>query len=86
MPNTLQLQVISSVALSRKHFKNSKSDDGSNKYMKIIDLFHEVTYQTELGQLLDLTTQPLPPAIPDLKKLNMLGNLNGITLQKVLKN
>lgn len=55
----------------RKHFKNSKSDDGSNKYMKIIDLFHEVTYQTELGQLLDLTTQPLPPAIPDLKKFTL---------------
>ena len=30
-----------------------------------------MTYQTELGQLLDLTTQPLPPAIPDLKKFTL---------------
>lgn len=50
----------------RKHFKNSPT-----KYMKIVDLFHEVTYQTELGQLLDLTTQPLPPAVPDLKKFTL---------------
>jgi len=27
-------------------------------YVSLLDLFHEVTYQTELGQLLDLTTQP----------------------------
>ena len=45
----------------KKYFK------GSSRYVQILDLFHEVTYQTELGQLLDLTTQPLPPAIPDLK-------------------
>eukprot|EP01095_Lingulamoeba_sp_RSL-Kostka_P009542 TRINITY_DN3317_c1_g6_i1.p1 TRINITY_DN3317_c1_g6~~TRINITY_DN3317_c1_g6_i1.p1 ORF type:complete len:357 (-),score=125.95 TRINITY_DN3317_c1_g6_i1:85-1155(-) len=27
-------------------------------YADLLDLFHEVTYQTELGQLLDLTSQP----------------------------
>ena len=49
----------------KKYFK------GSSRYVQILDLFHEVTYQTELGQLLDLTTQPLPPAIPDLKKFTL---------------
>mmetsp|Transcript_36256 Transcript_36256/g.47817 ORF Transcript_36256/g.47817 Transcript_36256/m.47817 type:complete len:477 (-) Transcript_36256:304-1734(-) len=28
-------------------------------YVQIVDIFHEVIYQTELGQLLDLTSQPL---------------------------
>ena len=31
-------------------------------YTAVIDLFHEVTTQTALGQLLDLTTQPPPPS------------------------
>ena len=30
----------------------------SPSYLEILELFHEVTYQTELGQLLDLTAQP----------------------------
>lgn len=28
------------------------------RYIDMVDLFHEVSYQTELGQLLDLTSQP----------------------------
>jgi len=28
-------------------------------YIRLVDLFHEVIYKTELGQLLDLTSQPL---------------------------
>jgi len=53
--------------LLKKHF----SSNNPARYVKLLDLFHEVTYQTELGQLLDLTTQPLPPAIPDLNKFTI---------------
>jgi|EP00945_MAST-04E_sp_MAST-4E-sp1_P003768 farnesyl diphosphate synthase len=53
--------------LLKKHF----GGDNPARYVKLLDLFHEVTYQTELGQLLDLTTQPLPPAIPDLNKFTI---------------
>ncbi len=31
-------------------------------YLQLIELFNETTWQTELGQLLDLTSQPLPGA------------------------
>ena len=31
-------------------------------YVQLLDLFNETTWQTELGQLLDLTSQPLPGA------------------------
>jgi farnesyl diphosphate synthase len=41
-------------------------------YGKILELFNEVTWQTELGQLLDLTTQPLPAAGPiDLDRFTL---------------
>ena len=36
-------------------------------YHRVMELFHEVTTQTCMGQLLDLTTQP-PGAAPDLEK------------------
>lgn len=36
----------------RTHFRQSRH------YGDIIDLFREVTYQTELGQLMDLLTAP----------------------------
>lgn len=32
-------------------------------YMDIVELFQEVIYQTELGQLLDLTSQPMDAPI-----------------------
>jgi len=35
---------------------------GSPSYVELLELFNEVTWQTELGQLLDLTSQP-PPAV-----------------------
>ncbi|KAI8800497.1 geranyltranstransferase [Cladochytrium replicatum] len=38
--------------LLRKHLRNEKY------YTELLDLFHEVTYQTELGQLMDLITAP----------------------------
>ncbi|EGC39544.1 farnesyl diphosphate synthase [Dictyostelium purpureum] len=38
--------------LIKKYFRNEQY------YADILDLFHETSYQTELGQLLDLTTQP----------------------------
>lgn len=36
--------------LLKKHFRNEKY------YVDLLDLFHEVTFQTELGQLIDLIT------------------------------
>mmetsp|Transcript_28152 Transcript_28152/g.44343 ORF Transcript_28152/g.44343 Transcript_28152/m.44343 type:complete len:470 (+) Transcript_28152:76-1485(+) len=39
--------------LLKKHFGHEET------YSQILDVFHEVIYQTELGQLLDLTSQPL---------------------------
>ncbi|GAM24548.1 hypothetical protein SAMD00019534_077230 [Acytostelium subglobosum LB1] len=38
--------------LIKKYFRNE------SYYAEILDLFHKTSYQTELGQLLDLTTQP----------------------------
>jgi farnesyl diphosphate synthase len=38
--------------LLKKHFKQEKS------YIDIVELFHEVTFQTECGQLCDLITAP----------------------------
>ncbi|KAK9468783.1 isoprenoid synthase domain-containing protein [Lipomyces arxii] len=38
--------------LLKKHFK------GESYYVDLLELFHEVTFQTELGQLLDLITAP----------------------------
>ncbi|KAK5582858.1 hypothetical protein RB653_004447 [Dictyostelium firmibasis] len=38
--------------LIKKYFRNEPY------YADILDIFHETSYQTELGQLLDLTTQP----------------------------
>ncbi|KAK7049724.1 Farnesyl pyrophosphate synthetase [Paramarasmius palmivorus] len=38
--------------LLKKHFKKD------SYYVDLLDLFHEVTYQTEMGQLIDLITAP----------------------------
>lgn len=38
--------------LLKKHFK------ATSCYVDLIELFHEVSFQTELGQLLDLLTAP----------------------------
>jgi farnesyl diphosphate synthase len=38
--------------LLKKYFKST------SYYTELLDLFHEVTYQTELGQLMDLITAP----------------------------
>eukprot|EP01132_Coremiostelium_polycephalum_P007443 gene7443-9147_t len=38
--------------LIKKYFRNEPY------YADVLDIFHETSYQTELGQLLDLTTQP----------------------------
>ena len=36
----------------KKHFRSE------SYYVDLLELFHEVTYQTELGQLMDLITAP----------------------------
>lgn len=38
--------------LLKKHFK------GETYYVDLLELFHDVTYQTEVGQLIDLITAP----------------------------
>ena len=38
--------------LLKKHFRKE------SYYIDLVDLYHEVTFQTELGQLLDLLTAP----------------------------
>ena len=38
--------------LLKKYFRQE------SYYVDLMDLFHEVTYQTELGQLMDLITAP----------------------------
>jgi len=38
--------------LLKKHFR------GEKYYVDILDLFHETTFQTELGQLIDLISAP----------------------------
>ncbi|GAX81541.1 hypothetical protein CEUSTIGMA_g8969.t1 [Chlamydomonas eustigma] len=57
----------------KKHFA------GHAAYMDIMDLFHEVTYQTSIGQLLDLTTAPIGSV--DLSKYT-LDNYMGIVTYK----
>ncbi|CAG8505781.1 4655_t:CDS:10 [Ambispora gerdemannii] len=47
----------------KKHFRNEPY------YIDLIELFHETTFQTELGQLLDLTTAPEDHV--DLSKFNL---------------
>jgi Polyprenyl synthetase len=42
----------------QKHFK------GQPYYVSILELFHEVTYQTSHGQLMDLITAPIG-TVPD---------------------
>ena len=38
--------------LLKKYFK------GHTSYIEMVELFHDTTYQTELGQLMDLITAP----------------------------
>ncbi|KAK6203164.1 farnesyl pyrophosphate synthetase [Scheffersomyces amazonensis] len=49
--------------LLKKHFRND------SYYVDLLDLFHEVTFQTELGQLLDLVTAD--ENIVDLDKFSL---------------
>lgn len=45
---------------------------GSPHYVQLVELFTEVTWQTELGQLLDLTSQPAPAVAPiDLDRFTL---------------
>ncbi|KXS16561.1 geranyltranstransferase [Gonapodya prolifera JEL478] len=50
--------------LLRKYFRQEKY------YVDLLELFHEVTYQTELGQMLDLITAP--EGQPNLSAFSML--------------
>ncbi|KAJ0407923.1 hypothetical protein P43SY_009210 [Pythium insidiosum] len=48
----------------KKHFRSEPC------YLGLVELFHDVIYRTELGQLLDLTSQPLN-AEPDLTRFTL---------------
>lgn len=37
----------------KRHFEHE------DYYIQLVELFHDVTYRTEMGQLLDLTSQPM---------------------------
>lgn len=37
----------------KRHFEHE------DYYVQLVELFHDVTYRTEMGQLLDLTSQPM---------------------------
>ena len=43
----------------RRYFAPSAGGDAAT-YLQLIELFNETTWQTELGQMLDLTSQPQP--------------------------
>ncbi|DAZ98846.1 TPA: hypothetical protein N0F65_002571 [Lagenidium giganteum] len=47
-----------------------KNFRGDAHYLQLIELFHDVIFRTELGQLLDLTSQPLD-ADPDFTRFTM---------------
>jgi len=49
----------------RQHFENE------SYYTNLLELFLEVTQQTECGQLLDLTSQPLDTSIVDLSRFTI---------------
>ena len=84
-PSTLQQEGIGMKAINdaficemaiyrliKKHFRNEPY------YLDIVELFHETTFQTELGQLMDLITAPEDDV--DLKKFSIkkyaLGETN----------
>jgi farnesyl diphosphate synthase len=48
----------------KKHFRSESC------YLDLVELFHEVIYKTEMGQLLDLTSQPLDEQ-PDLNRFTL---------------
>ncbi len=47
----------------KKYFRDT------SYYVDLLELFHEVTYQTELGQLMDLLTAPEDDV--DLNRFNL---------------
>lgn len=46
-------------------------------YLQLVELFHDVTYRTEMGQLLDLTSQPMdgPADLTRREKMREAGGL-----------
>ncbi|KAG6820016.1 hypothetical protein H0H93_006480 [Arthromyces matolae] len=49
--------------LLRKHFKSHP------RYIDLVDLFHDITYKTEMGQLVDLVTAP--EGVVDLARFSL---------------
>ena len=75
--NVQLIAVNDSFILESCVYKILKRYFGSEKeYPQLLDLFIEVTRQTELGQLLDLTSQPLDQSM-DLDRFTM-GRLTSI--------
>ena len=44
----------------RSRYFGPAAGGDANTYLQLIELFNETTWQTELGQMLDLTSQPQP--------------------------
>lgn len=50
---TFCLYMFCRIQMLKRHFSHE------SYYLQLMELFHDVTYRTELGQLLDLTSQPM---------------------------
>lgn len=71
LPDVKMVAINDSFILESCVYKILKRYFGSDDYYhQLVDLFLEVTRQTEVGQLLDLTSQPLDGRI-DLKRFTM---------------
>jgi farnesyl diphosphate synthase len=74
LPKVGMTAVNDAFLLQAHLFKLLKSHFGAEPalYAALLELFNEVTWQTELGQLLDLTSQPPPAVAPvDLDRFTL---------------
>ncbi|CBN75787.1 Farnesyl pyrophosphate synthase [Ectocarpus siliculosus] len=60
VPKVQEIAINDSFILEAHVFKMLKRHFAhENYYLQLVELFHDVTYRTEMGQLLDLTSQPM---------------------------
>ncbi|CAN0461285.1 unnamed protein product, partial [Discosporangium mesarthrocarpum] len=60
LPHVQEIAINDSFILESHVFKILKRHFGLEPYyLDMLELFHEVDYQTQMGQLLDLTSQPM---------------------------
>ncbi|CAN0143490.1 unnamed protein product [Ascophyllum nodosum] len=60
LPKVQEIAINDSFILEAHVFKMLKRHFAhEDYYLQLVELFHDVTYRTEMGQLLDLTSQPM---------------------------